>query len=435
MPYRFRDFFDLLRTPVGRYKYADAWNYVSFPLFALLAVLYRRLVVRKTRIVAVVGSLGKTSTHCTVAAVLGLPQDGRASKNSWSDVAWRLLRLRPGALRAVFEVGIAKPGQMKQYARFLRPQVTVVTSIASDHNRSLPTLEVTRWEKAAMVRALAPDGLAVLNGDDPHVVWMKGETTARTIFYGFNASNDVRAEDLVFDWPHGLRFTLCVGGRRRPMRCLFHGRHMVYPLLAAVAVAMAEGIDLDTAIGALESVKPVRGRMQPLRLENGAWLLCDEFKSPQESCLAALEALEQIPAQRRMVVFGEVSEPSGNQHRLYRELGMCMGRIASRAIFVGSRRARDMVRGAVKAGMPLASITTLTSETCVLQIASLLRDELREGDVVLIKGRSTERLRRIVLALQGRPVRCDIPHCNAGDIACDECGMLERGWEGLRVVT
>ncbi|MCB1278754.1 Mur ligase family protein [Prosthecobacter sp.] len=426
MALHLRDLPDLVCTSLGRAKCAAAWNYASFPLFAPVAALYRRLVVRKTRIIAVVGSQGKTTAQSAVCAVLGLPDNGRDNRNSWSDVAWRLLRVRPRTPRAVFEVGIAKPGQMRHYARILRPQVTVVTTIGSDHNRSLPSLEVTRWEKAAMVRALSAEGLAVLNGDDPNVVWMKGETKARTIFYGFGAANDVRAEEFAVDWPHGARFTLHAGGQRRQVRSRLHGRHMVYPLLAAIAVAIAEGVDLDAAVSALESLKPVAGRMEMLLLQNGARLLCDDYKASQESFFSALDAFEQIPARRRIVVLGDVGEPVGSKHRLYREIGKRVGCMASRAILIGSSRMRDTARGAISSGMSPDAITG-GSDVGVLKAAELLRAELCEGDVVLIKGRTTDRLRRVILALQGRQVRCDIRLCQVGDMECDACNRLESG--------
>lgn len=434
MRYQFRDFFHLVRTPAGRAQLWSAWNFLSFPLVAPLACLHRRFIAKHARIIAVVGSLGKTTTTRAVEAVLSLPQRSRDNKNAWADVALKILRLRPATPCAVIEVGIAKLGQMNRYAAMLRPQVTVVTSIASDHNRSLPNLQVTRSEKAGMVRVLASDGVAVLNGDDPNVLWMKGETTARIVTYGFDAANDVRAEDFTLDWPQGARFTLRIGTRSWTVRSRLMGRHQIYPLLAAMAVAQVEGVDLDEAIARLEALTPVHGRMEPVLLESGAWVLGDDFKAPQESMFAALDALEQIPARRRIVVFGDVTEPSGSQRALYREMGERVGRIAARAIFLGSGKMRVMAKGAVSAGLA-PEFVTCSPEINVLQLADLLHAELSEGDVVLIKGRGDQRLRRVILMLQGRPVRCVIECCHVNDMGCDQCGMLERGWEGLRVVT
>jgi UDP-N-acetylmuramyl pentapeptide synthase len=426
---------DLLRTPAGRHKFLSAWNYISFPLTWPLGMLYRRLVARRVQLMAVVGSLGKTTTQRSLNLALNLPQPDGDNKNAWSEVVWSLFRVRPSAKRAVLEVGIAKPGQMRWYAWMLRPQVTVVTSIASDHNRSLHTLEITRHEKADMVRALASDGLAVLNGDDPNVLWMRGQTRARVITFGFDAENDVRAEDWQVEWPQGMRFVVRIGERRWTVRARLFGRHMVYPLLAALAVAHAEGADMDAAVTGLAALAPEHGRMEMIALPGGAWVLADDFKGSQESMFAALEALGDIPASRRLAVLGEISEPVGSLHELYRVLGALAGRHTNRLILTGcSGRMKDLRQGALRTGFREEHIAIATDNK-ISQIATLLEKELRPGDLVLVKGRGQQRLRRVVLRLQGRTVRCDIPVCGVNGLKCEDCPMLERGWEGLRAAT
>ncbi|MBL9131238.1 MAG: hypothetical protein JNG86_08570 [Verrucomicrobiaceae bacterium] len=425
----------LLRTPAGRRKIVSAWNYASFPLLWPLAALYRRLLARRMRIVTIVGSVGKTTTRSAVATALGVPHRHGDARNAWSEVVWTLFEVPLSAPRAVLEVGIAKPGQMRWYARMLRPQIAVVTAIASDHNRSLPSLEVTRTEKADMVRALAADGLAVLNGDDANVLWMRTQTRARVVTVGFGADNDVRAEDWAVEWPRGSRFTVRIGARSWAVRTRFIGRHHVFPFLAALAVADAEGVDMEAAVAALSALEPVAGRMDVIPLASGAWILADDFKAPQESYQAAFDTLESLAGHRRLVVLGAVNEPAGGQSRLYRELGTRAGRVASRALLLGGGKVRDaMAKAAVHAGMRAEDVT-VSAEMNVLEAAAWLEKQLVAGDVLLVKGRTEQRLRRIVLKLRGRAVRCDIPVCNVNDLTCDQCPMLERGWQGLRPVT
>ena len=86
-----------------------------------------------------------------------------------------------------------------------RPDVAVITAVGSEHHRSLGTLEVTRAEKSWMVQALPAAGVAVLNGDDPNVMWMRQKTRARVVTFGFGAACDVRADDVRLDWPRGTR--------------------------------------------------------------------------------------------------------------------------------------------------------------------------------------------------------------------------------------
>jgi UDP-N-acetylmuramyl pentapeptide synthase len=169
MKYRLRDIPALLATAAGRAQISEGIQYRMWPVTSRLARFHRCTVARSTRIVAVVGSSGKSTTLRVIAAALGIPASDTTTYNAWGSVSSAVRRIVPGQRHAVIEVGIADKGQMRPYSRVVRPDVTVVTSIGSEHHRSLGTLDVTRDEKAWMVRVLPPGGVAVLNGDDPNV--------------------------------------------------------------------------------------------------------------------------------------------------------------------------------------------------------------------------------------------------------------------------
>jgi UDP-N-acetylmuramyl pentapeptide synthase len=429
---RLQDLPALLRTPIGRAQLISRLWYYPWPVLMFFAGAYRRTCLRRTRLIAVVGSFGKSTTTRAVLTALDRPIHPRFNYNSWSSLARAVFRIRSRDRHAVLEVGIGAPGQMAGYARTLRPDLTVVTSVGSEHNRSFETLENTRSEKSRMVQALPPSGVAVLNGDDPNVLWMKSRTSARVVTFGFQPENDVHAADLVLDWPHGMRFTLRAGGETRLVHIRLVGKHMVYPILAAVAVSLVEGVALDHMIPALEKMGPTRSRMEAIPLANGAWLIRDEYKSALETIDAALEVFAHIPARRRIAVLGEVAEPVGSQGVLYRTLGANVAKAVRRAIFIGMGKTwRSFASGARGAGLARGAIPHAGQS--VLEALEGLRD-IGPGDVVLVKGRDTQRLARISLALQGRAVRCDIPRCHA-PVDCDDCPMLERGWNDARVVT
>jgi UDP-N-acetylmuramoyl-tripeptide--D-alanyl-D-alanine ligase len=350
----------------------------------------------------------------------------RAAFNAKSSVARAVLRILPADRHAVIEVGIDKPGQMARYARLVRPNIAVVTSIGSEHNRSLKTLEVTRSEKAEMVRILPRSGLAVLNGDDRNVLWMRSQTRARVITFGFAESNDVRASAVTLEWPAGTRLTLHAGGETRVVKTRLIGKHLVYPVLAAAAVALVEGFTLDEVVPKLESLTATPGRMEAVPLANGAIILRDDFKSSLETIDVALDALSEIPAPRRIVVFGEVSEPPGSQGPIYRRLGERVAHLVSRAIFVGESGVwSPFAAGIKRGGLPPEKLINAGNNVC--KAIDALRQSLAPDDVVLVKGRDNQRLQRVSLALTGRTVRCDISFCKA-KIRCEECPMLEQGW-------
>jgi UDP-N-acetylmuramyl pentapeptide synthase len=417
-----RELFEMLRTPVGRRQLWRGFQFLLWPATSRLAFLYRCTLARRVRITAVVGSLGKTTTAHAVAAALGLNLRHRLSTNSLSGVPRTILRLRPWDARMVIEAGIDGKRQMAPMVRMVRPSVAVVTSIASEHNRSLETLEGARHEKAYMVRALPPSGVAVLNGDDPNVLWMAGQTRARVVTFGFGEANQVRATGAELDWPRGMRFRLHAGGCEREVRIGLLGRHMIYAALAAVAVALEEGVSLDDVLPRLAALAPVTGRMAVKLLENGSALLCDDKKSALESIHAALDLLEEVPAQRKIVVLGPINEPLGSAGPLYRALGARIARIAQLAVLVDSYR--EYKGGLFAGGMKREQI--FNAGVGCLAAAEYLRRELRPGDVALIKGRDQQKLARVALALEGRQVSCSINCCRSRALVCERCPMLER---------
>jgi UDP-N-acetylmuramoyl-tripeptide--D-alanyl-D-alanine ligase len=430
--YGIRDVPDLLRTPVGRTSLLAGGLQLAWPTLARLASAYRRSLIRRTRLVAVVGSLGKTTTARAVSTALGTDPHPRIHLNAVGPLALHVLRVRPGQPHAVIEVGIGAPGQMERYARLLRPDLVVVTSVTKAHGRMLPTLEITRREKGAMVRALAPGGTAILNGDDARVRSMAGEVRGRVVTYGLDPTNDVTAGDIHVEWPHGMRFVVRAGTAMLPLRTRLMGRPGVLAALAAVAVVHAEERPLAPALARLATLAPTRGRLEPLSLPNGATILRNDAGGEPEAVEAALELLAEIPAARRLVVLGEMSAEGRQIGPVRRAIAARIGAMASRLILV--MEMRDHGRGyklaAQRGGLSVEHVERAGPR--LGPIIERLGADLRPGDVVLITGRTTQRLERIALALAGHTVRCDLIKCDARWTRCDECAMLARGWEGLR---
>ncbi len=426
LKYRLRDLPRMLATPGGRLQVRSGIRYRLFPLVAGLASIYRRTVVRRTRMVTVTGSFGKSTTTRAVSAVFGLAPHPDITRNAFTWLAAAVLRIRPSQPRAVIEVGIDAPGQMARYARLTRPEVVVVTSIGNEATTQLKTLDGIRAEKSLLVRALAASGTAVLNGDDSNVMWMAGQTAARVVTFGFGAHCDLRASELRLEWPQGSHFHVNAFGEERDATVRFIGRHMIYPALAAIAVSLLEGLDLDETLSLLKSLPPTPGRMEPIILTNGVVLLRDDHKSGLETMQAALDLFADVPARRRIVLFGDVTEPPGNRTFVYEELGARIAKIAAHLIVVG-RGLQDYSTGAQRAGMPAAAIHD--GGTTPQQATAVLRTLLQPGDVVLVKGRRGQALGRVPLLLQGDRVGCNLSLCDLL-MSCAQCPMLAAGWEG-----
>jgi UDP-N-acetylmuramyl pentapeptide synthase len=399
----------------------------SWRLLWPTARVYRATLAHRTRVVAVTGSYGKTTATRAVRVALG-GDPNPIGRNFQSFVAMSLLRIRPWAGHAVVEVGVHRP--MARFARLTRPQVVVVTSIGGEHGSVLGGLAEIRHEKAEMVRTLAPSDVAVLNGDDENVIWMATQTAATVRTFGLSEHNDVRATGVEMDWPHGTRFTVRVGDREQAMRTRLLGGPSVLALLAAVTVALAEGRGLRETLSALEGLAPTPGRLQPVALPGGAYVIRDDYKSPIETVDAALDVLADVPAERRVVVLGDVEEPMEDASILYGRVGKRVSEVADRAIYM--HHYGHGPRYTTTTSLPAEMV--VDAKTGLREALEAVRADLRPGDVVLVKGGHEQRLDRVALALAGRDVRCEVRVCGARATRCETCPMLERGWGNARVV-
>lgn len=387
-----------------------------------LAALCRLTIARRVRVIAVVGSYGKTTTTRAIRSLLGLPDSSwvDANANCFSLVACALFRGMLESRTVVVEVGTARPGQMARYARALRPSVVVVTCIGSEHVQSYRDIGHLRDEEATIVAMLPAGGVAVLNGDDPLVATMAAETRARVVTFGRSAGLDVVATDVAAFWPRGTRMSVHAAGRVIPVETRLIGEGMATVALAALAVALAIGLPLEAAARTLETLPPTPGRMQPLPLACGAVVLRDDYKSTVDTVVAALDALAGLPAGRRVVVLGDLDSPPAPEREWYRRIGAQVARVADEVVFVGTKHDR------YRAGLRRADRTPAIVEAVrtAAEAAAFVAPRLGPGDVVLVKGRETQRLTRVVLALQGRRVGCTVECCRMHLTFCDDCPLL-----------
>ena len=160
-----------------------------------------------------------------------------------------------------------------------------------------------------------------------------------------------------------------------------------------------------------------------------AELIRDDFKSTLETIDAALDVLAEVPAGRRVVVIGDVPEPPGSIGPIYRRIGERFAGIASRVVCAGTGSGfKRYQAGAARAGMARSAL--VHAGHSLRKAWELAGADLGPGDVVLVKGRDTERLDRVSLAPQGCTVRCEIEFCDIKGMRCEVCPMLETGWAG-----
>jgi UDP-N-acetylmuramoyl-tripeptide--D-alanyl-D-alanine ligase len=344
-------------------------------------------------VVGVTGSIAKTSTKEAVAAILAerfttLKSEGNA--NNEIGLPLTVLRMGPRHEAAVLEMGMYVGGEIADLAAIAQPRIGVVTAVREVHLSRIGTIEAVERAKGELIEALPADGAAVLNADDPRVLRMSARTAARSLTYGFGGDAEVRAEDVVPLGLDGMRFTLVTPAGRIEAATPALGRHGVHNGLAAAAVGLAAGLDLDLIAAGLAAGWRAPHRDQVVRAGD-ITILDDSYNASPTSMIAALELLATLPG-RHVAVLGEMRELGEASERGHLEVGGAAAGLADLIVVVGGEAA-GIVDGVASAGR--TAVVAPDREAALV----VLREELRPGDTVLVKASRGAELELIVEAL------------------------------------
>jgi UDP-N-acetylmuramoyl-tripeptide--D-alanyl-D-alanine ligase len=404
----------------------------GYPYLLKLTRLYRFFILRKTHIIVVIGSLGKTTTMRSVSAALGLPEPSTFKQlgNAFAPVALHVLLTPPWRRYLVLEVGIGAKGQMIRYARAIRPDMIVFTSIQSEHIVTFKSIETIRDEKMEMVNNMRRTGVLVFNADDPLVSEVVNRVHARKLGYGRSDRADVSASNVVDEGISGCRFTLNTRDGDYEVKSPLLGAHQVHCVLAACAVASDFAVNMKAVVARISHLAPTSHRLDPIALPSGAMLVSDEFKSTLESIDSAFDFIEQQDYSKKVLILGSITDLVSKVKIEYKRIGKRIAEIFDLAIIVGMHH-RDYKAGFKLGDRPAECL--LHAGTEISNAFSLLPRDLGTGHCILIKGRASQKLERISLMLQGKAVACSATNCTSELQRCGNCRMLEKGWKGKRL--
>ncbi len=406
-----------------------------------------RAVVRKykPKIVAVTGSVGKTSAKDAIFSVLaksehvrkseksfnsefGLPLTILGVPNAWHNpLAWlqnlatglSLLIVRQKYPKwLVLEVGADRPGDIKSVSKWLPVNVAVITRLPEimAHVEFFDSPDEVVEEKASLIDALVPDGTLVLYGDDARAPMLKARAGSKRIMtFGFNPDSTVKAENLsilyeqgIEQFPIGMTAQLHIGENSAPVEVVGTvGAHSFLPLLGAAAVGHALDKNLQDIVEALRSYEPPQGRMHLVRGIKNSMLIDDTYNSSPAAAVAALETLQLVGKHERkgrtIAMLADMMELGRLSVEEHRKVGTMVAKTCDLLVTVGFR-ARDIAQGALAAGMKEKSILQFEdSQKAGEEIANLVK----EHDVVLIKGSQSMRMEKAVEQLMANPERAE----------------------------
>jgi UDP-N-acetylmuramoyl-tripeptide--D-alanyl-D-alanine ligase len=370
---------------------------VDDPLSALqqLAAYHRGLFA--PTVLGITGSVGKTSTKEVTAAVLRRRYRTLKNPRSFNTEATMpiaLLQLERYHEVAVLEMGTFVPGEITLLTRLARPQIGIVTNVGPSHLERMGSLEVIAQAKSELVQALPADGYAILNIDDERVRAMATMTAARPFFYGLDPAADLWADQIESRGLEGITFRAHHADESVVLRLPLLGRHSVHTALAATAAGLLLGLGWDAIIDGLHD-ESTQLRLLAVPSVGGAMLIDDTYNASPASSLAALNLLADLDG-RRIVALGDMLELGHFEEQAHRIVGRRVAEVAQQLIVVG-RRARWIADEAAACGMPADQIAIVDSNEAVIV---LLREQMRPGDYVLVKGSRGVAMEGIVAALQ-----------------------------------
>lgn len=364
-----------------------------------------RLVVARVRqigrltMIGITGSNGKTTTKNLVQTIL--EQEGptvapAGSLNNQVGAPITMLQIDESTQYLVSEMGARGVGEIARLVGIAMPDISVVLKVGLAHAGEFCGIEQTQKAKSEIVGQLPASAVAVLNRDDGRVAAMADLTAARVVWFGLAPEAEVRAEN-VRATASGTRFTLVVGKgseeQRREVALQILGEHHVSNALAALAVARELGVDLDRAVVAMEAVpRAERWRMELLQPGGGITVINDAYNASPDSTAAALKTLAQIvePGQRSVAVLGEMAELGEHAQEEHDRLGRLVVRLNIGQLVVVGHGARHIHFAAGLEGSWDGESVFVPDLDAAYD---LLREQLRAGDVVLVKASKSAGLR------------------------------------------
>ncbi|MEZ0067557.1 UDP-N-acetylmuramoyl-tripeptide--D-alanyl-D-alanine ligase [Streptacidiphilus sp. MAP12-20] len=364
-----------------------------------------------TTVVALTGSTGKTSTKDLIAQLLGARGSTVYTEGSFNnEIGFPLtaMKARQDTEFLVLEMGARGKGHIAELCAVTRPRIGLVINVGTAHLGEFGSREGIAEAKGELVESLPTEGVAVLNGDDPLVRAMAARTAARVVLYGEAEDADVRADDVRLDAAGRASFTLSTPAGSAPVALKLYGEHHVSNALAAAAVAAECGLGVaEIAAGLGEAGSLSKWRMELTERADGVTVINDAYNANPDSMRAALRALAAIggrgpEGRRTWAVLGEMRELGEESFAEHDAVGRLAVRLnIAQLVAVGGREAACMELGARNEGSwGEESVLVPDADSAI----ELLREQVRPGDVVLVKASRSVGLEKVAAALLAEPL-------------------------------
>ena len=365
------------------------------PLIALQALAAHVRRQWGKRVIAVTGSAGKTTTKEAIAAAVGAKYNvfkSQGNMNNSFGLPLQLLRLEPEHEFAVVEMGMNHPGEIAALARIAAPDWGLVTNVGTAHIENFTDGQAgIARAKFELVDALPDNGAIFLNCDDLYVSQFGRDFHGRAVYFGSGPLANPQLLDVTEDMT-GLHVRYLAGEREGQLTLNLLGAHNAMNVLAGLAVALEAGVELDAAVAALETLTAGDKRGEVIQ-SAGATILNDCYNSNPEALRSMIRTLAARPAKRRILVAGEMLEMGEHGPALHAEAGRAAAEAGLDLVVGVQGNAEHLAAAASRGGV--AALFLPDAEAA----GRWLKQNLRKGDVVLVKGSRGVHLERAIATL------------------------------------
>ena len=290
-------------------------------------------------VVQVTGSAGKTTTKEMIASVLSQRYNTlRTEGNFNNDIGapLTLLRLMPEHQAAVIETGMNHFGEIRYLGEMVRPDIAVITNVGDAHIENLGnTRQGILRAKCEIFENLAPEGIAVLNGDDE---LLNTVTLPQTILRcGVGDGCGVRVTDIDDRGLEGVACTVTIEGEHYRLTTSAPGRYMIYPMAMAAAIGRRLGLTGEEIAAGVAAYTTVGSRMHLIRLPGERLVIDDCYNANPQSMAEGLRMLAASPARNRVAVLGDMGELGQLTAQAHRDMGALTRRLGLTAVAVGEK--------------------------------------------------------------------------------------------------
>jgi UDP-N-acetylmuramoyl-tripeptide--D-alanyl-D-alanine ligase len=292
-------------------------------------------------------------------------------------------------------MGMYDLGEIYSLCQLAHPNVGLVTNVGPTHLERLGSIERIAQAKRELVEALPANGIAILNADDPRVLSMAQHTQAEVFTYGLSEQATLRAEEISSHGLNGIQFVLHYQGEALHVKVPLLGRHSVHTALAATAIGLSQGLHWDEIVPGLQDAK-AQVRLIAVPGPNNSLILDDTYNANADSSIAALNLLQELEAQRKIAVLGDMAELGTFEEEGHRKVGRRAAEVIDLLVTVGPK-SKLIAEEAIAAGLQADHGICLTDTQSAL---TYLKTIIQTGDTVLIKGSRSLAMESIVSSLQ-----------------------------------